>query len=164
MTMSTLSYGMNPVGNVCTALTFLMNFGDRDLVAVVRSIDSSRSTEEIARILTFHQVDHKVVSSNVCLSMDDLEKALNVDVFTGFDEVWLLSGMAPSFALGQVPYATSDGSDWSIAIPEEVPEAMERTGCILIVGDGCGLNFATPNDQIRNAVLSQNQSKEQPHP
>ena len=149
-----VAYGMLPGGTVGDALTrVLMRSCAQGWVAVVRSIDSSSSMDDLVRILAFHCIAYEVVHGNVCLSMSDLQKALDAGVFTGFDEVWIISGRPPAMELSQLPSTTSDGTEFSRGMPEGLPTAMEKMNCILIVGDGCGLNYATSNEYIREAIM-----------
>jgi hypothetical protein len=157
-TMLALAYGTMPDEHVSDALMRLMPLCEQDWTTIIRSIDSCRSLDGLVRILAFHHMAHKVVHRNVCLSMSELQKALDAGVFTGFDEVWIVSGRPPAFELSQLPSATSDGTQFSGGMPEGLAEAVEKTACVLILGNGCGLNYATSNERIRQEMTQGNKS------
>jgi hypothetical protein len=138
--------------SVREALTRLLTVS-KGQVLVVRSIDSARSQEDIAKILSFHSVPKQIVRGNVCLTRGDLRSALAAEAFTGFDEVWLFSETPPTEDLSAIPSATSETTDFGIGIPKELVKALERTQCLLVLGDGCGLNYATIDGRMAAAVL-----------
>ena len=45
-------------------------FFEDEFIAVLRSIDSSRSVEDIVRILNFHEIEFLINNFNVCLIAD----------------------------------------------------------------------------------------------
>ena len=126
-------------------------------MAVIRSIDSASTCESVAEALDFHSVDFEIISGNVCLSIENLRKAISTEAFSGFDEVWIISGPPPAFDLTPLPTATSDGSDFSSGIPDELSNAVEKTRCVAIVGDGCGLNFVTTDRRIQKELVKAEQ-------
>jgi hypothetical protein len=147
-----ISFGVVPDGRVSDALTRLWRFIDPDLIAIVRCVDSSASPDDIAKILAFHGVGHNVVCKNVILTINDLQTALKAEVFTGFDEVWIVAGAPPDFDLSHLRGATSDGIEFSTGFPEALANAMAELNCMLILGDGCGLNYATSSGLIRQEL------------
>lgn len=151
--MTPLLYGMLPNENVADALVCILPLCKEKWIAVLRSIDSANSQNELSRILDFHAVPHEVNNGNVCVSIRDLQKALDVGVFTGFDEIWILAGDSPNFNLNQLHSATSDSTDFSKNLHNELLIAIEKTNCILIIGDGCGLNYATTDKQIQETIV-----------
>ncbi len=151
--MTSLAYGMTPSGNVADALRRVLPLFHREWITVIRSIDSASSQDDLAKALTFHKVPHNCTNGNICFSVGDLQRVLDADVFTGFDEVWIVSGSSPSFDLGHLPSATSDATDFSARMPKDLRLAIEKTNCILVVGDGCGLNYATTDEQICEAIV-----------
>lgn len=139
-------------GSVRDALLQVRDFVSESSVAVVRSIDSACSRDGLSRALTFHRVPYDVVLGNIQLSMENLWRAVDAEVFTGFDEVWIFSGEFPAADLTRMPPVTSDGTDFTDGIPEEVARTFESGHCFLVVGDGCGLNYATSDDRIAKAI------------
>ena len=150
--MICVTCGMVPGGNVHDALERILRMRGEDWVAVIRSIDSARSQDHLRRSLATYRVPYEVTNGNVCVSIDALQKALGEGAFTGFDEVWIADGKPPAFDLASFPSATSDGADFSLNVPHELSRAMEDANCILIVGDGCGLNYATTSQEFQEAI------------
>jgi hypothetical protein len=143
---------MIPSGNVGDALTRILRLRGHDWLAVVRSIDSACTTGDLTKAIAFHHLAYDVINGNVCLSVETLKQAMSGGAFTGFDEVWIIAGSPPSSDLASLPNATSDGADFSSELPEEVRSAMEQMSCILILGDGCGLNYATTSPQLHEEL------------
>ncbi|MFG0256850.1 MAG: hypothetical protein ACF8GE_03005 [Phycisphaerales bacterium JB043] len=146
------THGMMPGANVCETLTRVLRLRGNEWRAVVRSIDSACTTGDLTKALAFHRIAYDVINRNICLSLDALQNALSNDVFTGFDEVWIIEGPPPAFDLAPLPYATSDGADFSSKFPEKLADAMEQTNCVLILGDGCGLNYCATYQQLQEEV------------
>lgn len=152
-TMISLTRGMIPGDNVCDALTRIFRLRGHDWLSVVRSIDSTCAADDLAKTLTIHRVGYDVINGNICMSMDALEQALSAGVFTGFDEVWIIAGLPPASDLSMLPSATSDGTDFSLEMPEELSRSMEQIKAVLILGDGCGLNYATTIHQLWEELI-----------
>jgi hypothetical protein len=93
-------------------------------------------------------VEYAVNYGNICVTMPSLWRALEVGVLTGFDEVWVHGNELPTISLETAPSATSDGVSFSPGVPAGLADAMDATDCILVLGDGCGLNYATLDDRI----------------
>ena len=139
-------------GHVPDALLRVREFVPESSVAVVRCIDSGWSQENLSRALSFHRVPYDIVQGNIRLSMENLWKTVDEEVFPGFDEVWICSGEFPVPNLTHMPPATSDGTDFRDGLPEEVEGMIESGLCLLVLGDGCGLNYATSDDRIARAI------------
>jgi hypothetical protein len=150
--MSPLTHDLIPNGNVADVLTRILPLHDRDWLAIVRNIDSTHATDGLSNALAFHRVAYNIINGNVCLSIEAIQKAVSKEVFTGFDEVWIIAGSPPASDLSMLPSATSDGADFSSRVPEGLLDAMVRTNCILIVGDGCGLNYATTSSRLQGEL------------
>jgi hypothetical protein len=152
-TMISLTHGMTPGGNVGDALTRILRLRGHDWLAVVRSIDSASTTAELTKALAFHHLAYDLINGNVCLSIETLQRAVSSGAFTGFDEVWIVAGSPPAYDLASLPSATSDGADFMSDLPEELSRAMQQTNCVLILGDGCGLNYATTSPQLQEELV-----------
>jgi hypothetical protein len=146
-TMTSLAHGMMPGGNVCDALMRILRLLRHDWLAVLRSLDSNCATGDLAKALQFHHIAYDLNNENVCLSIETLQKAVDEGVFTGFDEVWIVAGSPPAFNLASFHSATSDSADFSLDLPKDLPSAIKQTDCVLILGDGCGLNYAVAQQQ-----------------
>ncbi len=151
--MSSLNCGFVSGGSVEIALNRILPMCGTTWAAIIRGLDSTRSRDALTKLLAFHQVPHGVTNGNVCVSLGDLPKSLEVQIFTGFDEVWIFSGSTPDFDLASLPSATSDAADYSATVPEEISSAIEKTNCITVLGDGCGLNYAVSDERIQRAIM-----------
>lgn len=152
-----ISYGMIPNGSVADALTGIVRSCEKNWLAVIRSLDSSRETDDLAKVLAFHQLAYDLINGNVCLTIDHLRIALAAEAFTGFDEVWMIAGPPPATDLASMPRATSESTDFSSGVPDGLSSTMKETNCVLILGDGCGLNYATTSQQIEDALVGETQ-------
>ena len=150
--MIPITYGMVSDGRVGSALARILPLCGRDCAAIIRGIDSARSRNDLTKVLAFHDVPYDVVNGNICVSAAALQKSLELGLFTGFDEVWISSGSPPTFDLASLPSATSDATDFSSSMPGELSVAIEKTNCILVLGDGCGLNYASNDEHIQEMI------------
>ena len=77
----------------------------------------------------------------------ELDQCASVGLFRGFDEVYLCAEWNEEFEAFPTRI-TSDLSDFSEATPLGLEDWMLEAGCLLVLGDGAGLNFATPDREI----------------
>ena len=146
---------MAPNGSVAGALASLLRLPRfHDSVFVMRSIDSASSRDGLCNALEFHRVPYEVIGENVCVSARALQRGLDDSLLTGFDEVWIFSGGPPASDLSKMPDATSDATDFSAGIRPILSEAMNTTNCLAVLGDGCGLNYATADADIAEAIAA----------
>ena len=124
----------------------------QDWAVVIRGIDSTRSPDDLSRILASRGIAYSVTNGNICLSIPALGECLNTGLFVGFDEVWIFDQL-PNFNLAFLPSVTSDAADFSSAMPRELANATEDTRLIVVLGDGCGLNYAVRDERILHAIL-----------
>jgi hypothetical protein len=150
--METLGHGMIPDLHVRDVLAKLSARLRMSGAVLVRSIDSIRGTEGLGSALRLHNVAYQVAHGNVCLEAGDLENWLSVNIFTGFDELWFFRKEIPARSLLDLPAATSDSVDFSEGVPRPFVDALRRTGCFLVLGDGCGLNYLTTDDEASREI------------
>ena len=75
---------------------------------------------------------------------NDLLRAVNVPgLMAGFDEVWLFDHGRPNKEVPLGIVLTSDAVNFNEQLPEGLETYMRETRCVLALGDGCGLNYAT---------------------
>ena len=117
-------------------------------VAIVRCIDSSFSKEDLIKILEFHQITYEFMAGNIVLFAENLQKTILQNVFTGFDEIWLYENSPTSMNLMDVPSCTSDCANFSKKIDDTVLEVFLDSKSVVILADGCGLNYLTRNYNI----------------
>lgn len=146
--MAALIYGMLPGERIASVLPRLRQFVAENWICVVRSIDSIRDPEDLAYCLTSHGLPSNSDDGNVFVSGATLQKAVATGVLTGFDEVWVFLEAPPTECLDEVPSATSETTDFANGVPKELRQAIARTHCLLVLGDGSGLNFATTVERI----------------
>ena len=117
--------------------------------ALVTSLDSSHPTSlpNVRRALAEHVDEFREVGSGVLLSGQQLVLlARKYLLFTHFDEVWLFRE-APMVSKPEevrivAPY------DLSEEVPNEVADWMDRSGCVVGLGDGDGLNYVTVDERV----------------
>ncbi|MBX3468249.1 MAG: hypothetical protein KF878_15365 [Planctomycetes bacterium] len=134
-------------GSISAALIALADevAGSRCLL---RSLDSTRSAEAIQAALARRGVPSQVEDGAALLEGVDLLRARERGLLCGFDEVWLLPRdrrPAPVTVEVELTSARSIG-------PDEAAPVLEATGAWLIMGDGCGLNWATTREPVRDAL------------
>ena len=83
--------------------------------------------------------DHRGV---LLLLPGELDRFAGVGMLNGNDELYLCSTWDEEFEAfpGRV---AADASDFNQGTPLGLEEWMEHTGCVLVLGDGAGLNYAT---------------------
>lgn len=156
--MSKLFHGRIEGIWIWDVLDGMLNLMPKVQTVLVRGIDSGRSRDELIGILDFHRIEYSEVQGNVILGLESIRKALDHEVFTGFDEVWLLEQGPPSIPLGLLPPATSDTRDFADEIPPEIIMAVGEIHCVLLLGDGCGLNYLTSDETISKALVKMSNS------
>lgn len=124
-----------------------------NFVAIVRSIDSSEKIEDIRNILNFHNIYYDYINENICLSKTNLNLALDADVFTGFDEVWVFLDHIPEKSLSSIPVSTSDSIHFDEEIDKNVLTCFKDYDCAVLLADGCGLNYMTKNVELEKLLF-----------
>jgi len=77
----------------------------------------------------------------------ELDQLASIGLFNGFDEVYLCTEWIDEFECfpGRI---TSDLADFGEGTPLGLEDWMLDSGCLLALGDGVGLNFATVDPDI----------------
>jgi hypothetical protein len=85
------------------------------------------------------------------LEPGELDRCASVGVLNGNDELFLCSEWNDEFEAfpGRV---SSDTQDFNEGTPLGLEEWMIDTGCLLVLGDGAGLNFATLDDSLADRL------------
>ncbi len=119
--------------------------------ALITSLDSSppASLANVRRALAEHVDEFRVVGSGILLSgKQTILLARKYLLFTHFDEIWLFRDdpMEPKpdeVTIVLPPY------DLGEEVPSEVANWMQRSGCIVGLGDdGNGLNYVTVDERL----------------
>jgi len=77
----------------------------------------------------------------------ETDQFASVGLFRGFDEVYLCAAWNDEFEAFPARI-TSDLADFREGTPLGLEDWMLEAGCLLALGDGDGLNFATPDAKI----------------
>ena len=83
----------------------------------------------------------------------ELDQCATVGLFRGFDEIYLCAEWNEEFESFPTRI-TSDLCDFSNATPLGLEDWMLEAGCLLALGDGAGLNFATPDHEIAERLTA----------
>jgi hypothetical protein len=87
------------------------------------------------------------------LAPGELDKFSSVGLFGGNDELFLCAEWNDEFESfpGRV---TSEGANFNEVTTLGLEEWIADTGCLLALGDGAGLNFATPDRELAHRLLA----------
>ena len=129
--------------SVESALEKLLPLCSVDVVCAIRCLDSSTDTDLIVRAIRSLGTSCLTVAPVVCLDKESAKKVLRAGLFNGFDEIWLACQASHFELLAEVPALTSDAMAFSMSVPRELLELLERPAQLTVLGDGCGLNFAS---------------------
>ena len=114
----------------------------------VRSIDSERNPAEVQRVLAAFQIPSTPVMDQVIVSRADSQRLVNRQLLAGFDELWFSSKSVWSSSIPDDLVLTVDGWTCANGLPNGLRDLMDRCACSLAIGDGCGLNFVTPDQSF----------------
>lgn len=81
----------------------------------------------------------------------ELDQMSSVGIFNGFDEVYLCAEWNDEFEAFPARI-TTDLSDFHDATPLGLEDWMLEARCVLALGDGAGLNFATPDADLASRL------------
>lgn len=83
----------------------------------------------------------------------ELDQCATVGLFGGFDEVYLCTEWNEEFE-AYPTRVTTDLCDFTEATPLGLEDWMLEAGCLLVLGDGAGLNYATPDRDISERIVA----------
>jgi hypothetical protein len=116
---------------------------------LITSLDGSPPTSlrTVRRALAEHVDEFREVGSGVLLSgQQTIMLTHKYPLFSHFDEVWMFDEAPiepkPERASIVAPY------DLGEEVPTEVADWMQRSGCIVGLGDGIGLNYVTVDEGV----------------
>lgn len=116
-------------------------------IAVLDSTDRPGEVPAVRRRLRAEGIRAEQHRGVLLLPPGELDQLASVGFFRGFDELYLCSEWNEEFE-GFPGRITSDLTDFSDMTPLGLDEWMLQTGCLLALGDGAGLNFATPEVEL----------------
>jgi hypothetical protein len=147
-----MDFGFRADLRVADALRLLQDVLSPAHVVVIRSVDSARESDALKRVLDFHRISYWIVNGNFVLTLAVVSQNLD-HLLTGFDEIWVFETV-PEMNLNDVACVTSDAEDFSAGLPDSISLAFCTTACVVILGDGCGLNFVTANSSVAERLVS----------
>lgn len=124
----------------------------RSSTCALRVLDSMRSGEAIQAALGRRGVSARVEAGFAVLAGCDLLRVLEQGLLCGFDEVWLLTSGKPLTPVPDDLVLTSDGTELRSADAAKLEPVLQAVGAWLILGDGCGLNWATTSERVRDIL------------
>lgn len=144
-----------PFLDIPAVLRPVMNAATNARYALVSRIDSTTSVASLPSLVPFLDslaAFHDDVGGDVVIDSSTLLALVeDHDDLTGFDEGWLFAEMPSTIR----PVDVKITSDRSFA--GEVPAALETwmaaAGCCVGLGDGDGLNVATFDRRVANAIV-----------
>jgi len=114
-------------------------------LAAIPMLDANERPAEvpdIRRRLRAEGIRHERHRGVILLAPGELDTMCSIGMFTGFDELWLMTEWNEEFE----PFPariTTDVANFGDGPPLGLEEWMFDTRCLLALGDGTGLNFAT---------------------
>jgi hypothetical protein len=119
-------------------------------LAAVPVLDNAERPAEwptVRRRLRAEGIRYKEHRGVLLLEPGELDRLSAAGFFRGTDELFLSAEWNDEFESfpGRI---TSDGQDFSVSTPLGLEEWILDSGCLLALGDGSGLNFATPDPEL----------------
>jgi hypothetical protein len=117
---------------------------------LVTSLDSVTNigTTVVGRRIVDENPGCSFLGDGLVIPGTDIKRVIGrYNLFTGFDEIW---------CFGEKPELSKPRDVWLVAprniergdLPSGLVSWMDRSRCVLGVGDGIGLNYATPDRSI----------------
>jgi hypothetical protein len=150
-------------GRLKTTISALLDAGldllphyELAMIPVLDAAERPAEWPEIRRRLKAEGVRAKTHRGVFLLTPGDLDVIASVGVFRGIDELFLCSEWNEE--LEQEPFPgriSSDQHDFNESTPLGLEEWMIDAGCLLALGDGDGLNFATLDPALAERLRKQ---------
>ncbi len=116
-------------------------------VPLLNGIERPAEWPEVRRRLRSEGIRYKSHRGVILLEPGELDQFSSVGIFEGGDELFLLAEWNEEFEAfpGRI---TTEAQHFNVASPLGLEEWMVDTGCLLALGDGEALNFATLDSTI----------------
>ena len=139
------------VADVVDAIDLLPHF---ELAAIPVLDNSERPAEwpTVRRRLRAEGIRHEQHRGVLLLESGELDHLSAAGLFHGTDELFLCSQWNEEFE-GFPGRITSDTLDFSEGTPLGLEEWMLDSGCLLALGDGDGLNYATLDRELAQRLI-----------
>lgn len=148
-------------GRLKTTITALLDAGldllphfEMAVIPVLDAADRPAEWPEIRRRLKAESIRAKTHRGAFLLEPGDLDVMASVGLFHGIDEL----NLCAEFNEELEPFPgriTSDQIDFNESTPLGLEEWMTDAGCLLALGDGDGLNFATLDPALADRLRKQ---------
>jgi hypothetical protein len=125
----------------------------RDSRCVVRALDSMWSGAEIQAALGRRGITVRLEAGMAVLEGGELLRVREQGLLTGFDELWLLSAGQPPTSVPDDAVFTSGSRQLTPDDAAAVGPILAAAGAWLVLGDGCGLNWATTSERARDVLV-----------
>jgi hypothetical protein len=124
------------------------------VIPVLDAADRPAEWPEIRRRLMAEGIRAKTHRGAFLLTPGELDVFASVGLFHGIDELALCSEWNEELEPfpGRI---SSDQVDFNESTPLGLEEWMADAGCLLALGDGDGLNFATPDSELAARLSKQ---------
>ena len=122
---------------------------------LITSIDSTTDLSSVTMKNRLAEVDPNCVllGSGVMVQGESLVTfAKNMDLFTGFDELWCFE-RPPSTPRPNDLWIVSPLNLETDSVPPHLASWMDETDCKLGLGDGIVLNYATPLEELASMLV-----------
>jgi len=120
---------------------------------VIASLDSQRDQTKILSVLKREKIDAHFLFEMSVVKSKDVSKMLRRELFTGFDELWFFD-KTPNATVPRDLVSTSDAVRFEFGLPEIAEYVIKNRSCRLILADGCGLNYATPDSYLAQQIIT----------
>jgi hypothetical protein len=149
-------YFGNVDGTVGELLRSQMGLLPSSTSVLIRSLDSDRRPENLAKYLGREGFHGKVLQPGVLFARSQLEGLLaRPGVFTNFDEIWLVSDVDEHVILPKTVVLTSSVDRFQRGLSPELVAAFSVLRCCLAVADGNdGLNYVTTDEAFAAMIDS----------
>ncbi len=119
-------------------------------IPLMDAIEQPAEWPQIRRRLRAEGVRYKTNRGAILLAAGELDHVSSVGMFQGNDEIYLCSEWNDEFE----PFPGRIGSEYDFAIttPLGLEEWMVDVGCLLALGDGAALNYATLDAELERRL------------
>jgi hypothetical protein len=150
-TKSGLYYG-NVASGISEIILYLGQQVSRFPWVAIRCIDSDCASPQILEVLHRFGIEAYHKANSIFTSGEQLYLAAQKRLFSGFDELWLWHQEPRKWQFPPEMGLTSDGINLNEGLPNDVENALRQLGCVLALGDGCGLNYVTTDRSLANYI------------
>jgi hypothetical protein len=127
---------------------------DHEMVALAVLEGQERPGEDpsMRRRLRYEGIRPREHRGALLLEPGEMERASSAGLLEGTDEVFFMQGWDEEFEPfpGRI---SADLADFQEGLPHGIEDWMHETGCVLALGDGGALNYATTSAEIHQRLV-----------